>query len=283
MLELNIWITALVGFIASFFGAMLGIGGGVLIVPVLTLILNIPVHVAISSSLITIIANASTASIIYLLNHMTNIRIGLLITAVTIPGAIAGSLLADRMSSELIIILFSLILIIVAVLMLFPGKLPLNIVYPVTSTSKNIKGEDRWQGTYFDRNINKYIPYKMKKIPLGSGFSFFGGIISTMFGIGGGVIYVPLMHLVLGIPIKAAIATSTLIIAITTASGAIINYYNGYVQPALVVPLIIGAIIGSRWGSITSLKVKPKVLQIIFFIIMLLISATMFLKALGII
>ena len=272
----NIYAVFLVGFVASFFGALMGIGGGVFIVPALTLLFNLPIQVATGSSLTTIIANSCTSSFNYVKSELTNIRVAFLLCCSIVPGAIAGSWLARYIPPDILTIVFCAIVLGMSFWMLRkPGP-----TYPSGETGVDSKnaGDTPARDSYFDRNLNTRIEYRITGKRFGIISTFFSGIISSLLGVGGGIINVPVMTLVMGIPIKVAVATSSFMIMITAAAGATVYYYNGYIYPVLVAPLIIGAIAGSMTGAAVLQRTRPKHLQRIFAAFTVVISALMILR-----
>jgi uncharacterized protein len=132
--------------------------------------------------------------------------------------------------------------------------------------------------SYHDQNLDKVVTYKVNRTPAGLGAGFFAGILSSLLGIGGGIIKVPAMHLVMGVPMKAAIATSTFMIALTAATGAFIYQYYGNLQPFIIAPLVIGTVIGSRIGVELTKRTGGLWLRRIFGIFLFLVAILMFLK-----
>jgi len=287
--EVNFWALGCIGLVAGMLGSMLGVGGGFIIVPILTLALNLPIKVAIASSLVAIVANACTAAGIYTKARLTNIKLGLLLETATIPGAIIGGFAAAFIAPSILSAFVGLALIYAAYTMVTrqhfisadtqpddhlhlaePGKISDDLSSSLTDS-------------YYDQNLNKVVTYKVTHIPAGLGTSFFAGILSSLLGIGGGIVNVPVMHMVMGVPMKAAIATSTFIIAITAAAGAIIYHYQGQVYPFIIAPLTIGIVIGSRIGVELTQKAGGIVLRRIFGVLLFLVAILMFLKTANVI
>jgi len=138
-------------------------------------------------------------------------------------------------------------------------------------------------GSFYDRYLSQTVSYKVNRIREGLGASFFSGVLSSLLGIGGGIINVPVMHLVMGIPMKATIATSSFVIAITTAVGALIYYYYGLLQPVVLAPLVIAVILGAWLGSELTQRAAGALLRRIFGILLLITAALMFLRVAGVI
>ncbi len=287
-LGLNLWALGGTGLVAGLLGSALGVGGGVLIVPILTLALHLPIHVAIGSSLVAIVANSCTAAGIYTKARLTNVKLGLLLETATVPGAIIGGLAAAVIAPSILSALFGLVLLYVAYTMVVRRYLMSedvlsadNSVAP-DNTPNNLSSS--LANSYYDQNLGKVVTYKVTHTPAGLGASFFAGVLSSLLGIGGGIIKVPAMNLVMGLPMKAAIATSAFMIAITTTVGALIYYYHGYIDPPFIVaPLIIGVVVGARLGVELTQRARGVLLRRIFGVFLFLVALLMFLKTANVI
>ena len=284
--DINLWALAGTGLIAGLLGSMLGVGGGLIIVPVLTLALHLPIQIAAGSSLVAIVANACTAAGLYTRAGMTNIKLGLLLETATIPGAIIGGFIAALIPASILNALFGIVLIYVGYTMVArnyfePQHADTNM--SVGSTKSRRDFSDALSDSYHDEKLDKDVNYKVKRTPIGLGAGFFAGILSSLLGIGGGIIKVPVMHLVMEVPMKAAIATSTLMIALTAAAGAFVYQYHGNLQPFVIAPLVIGIVIGSRVGVELTKKTRGVWLRRIFGVFLFLVAVLMFLKTANII
>jgi uncharacterized membrane protein YfcA len=289
--DINLWVLSGVGLIAGLLGSMLGVGGGFIIVPILSLALNLPIKVAIASSLVAIVANACTAAGIYTKARLTNIKLGLLLETATIPGAIIGGFAAAFIAPSILSAFVGLALIYAAYTMvtrqhfISADTQPDDHLHPTEPVKISDNLSSSLTDSYYDQNLNKVVTYKVTHIPTGLGTSFFAGILSSLLGIGGGIVNVPVMHMVMGVPMKAAIATSTFMIALTAATGAFIyQYYEYYGKiPFIIAPLTIGIVIGARIGVELTQKVRGLVLRRIFGVLLFLVAILMFLKTANII
>src|SRR4030042_1965809 len=280
--DINLWALGGVGLVAGLLGSMLGVGGGFIIVPILSLALNLPIKVAIGSSLVAIVANACTAAGIYTKFRLTNVKLGLLLETTTIPGAIAGGFAAAFIDPSILSALFGLVLIYVAYTMVTrrhfisaDNQTDDHLVEPANVPSGL---SHSLADSYHDRNLDHIVDYKVNRTATGLGTSFFAGVLSSLLGVGGGIINVPVMHMVMGVPMKAAIATSTFMIALTAATGAFIYQYYGNLQPFIIAPLIIGIVIGARIGVELTQRTRGVWLRRIFGVFLLLVAILMFLK-----
>lgn len=280
--EVNFWALGGVGLVAGLLGSMLGVGGGLLIVPILTLALNLPIKVAIASSLVAIVANSCTAAGIYTKARLNNIKLGLLLETATTPGAIIGGFIAAVIAPSILSALFGLVLIYAAYTMLvrpyFMTEDTPSADNLITMDSASPNLSSSLVSSYYDQNLDKVVNYKVNRLPVGLGASFFSGVLSSLLGVGGGIVNVPVMHLIMGVPMKAAIATSTFIITITAAAGALIYYYHGHIYLFIIAPLTIGMVIGARIGVELTQRAGGLVLRRIFGALLLLVAVMMFLK-----
>ncbi|MBN1374691.1 MAG: sulfite exporter TauE/SafE family protein [Dehalococcoidia bacterium] len=284
--DVNIWILAIAGFGAGMLGSMLGIGGGAIIVPVLTLALGIPIQYAIGSSLVSIVINACTATGVYIQKQLTNLKLGLLMATTLIPGAVAGAFIAAVLSSNVLIIIFAILLFYVAYTMV-PQKQH-KLPQAGLEEQNNVREKDAalhgWlDDSYYDPAVNEEVHYRVHRPATGMGTAFFGGVLSSMLGIGGGIVNVPVMNRIMKVPIKATIATSSLMLCFTTMTGALIYALHGYVLPSLIAPLCIGVYIGARLGAAIAHRVRGRVLMIVFAVFLALTAVLMVLRPLNII
>jgi uncharacterized membrane protein YfcA len=284
---INLWALGGTGLVAGLLGSALGVGGGFIIVPILTLALRLPIQVAIGSSLVAIVANSCTASSVYTKARLTNVKLGLLLETATIPGAIIGGLSVAFISPSILSVLFGLILLYVAYTMVVRRHLVSEDVPPADNSAAPVNTPESLSSSlansYYDQNLGKVVTYKVGRIPVGLGAGFFAGVLSSLLGIGGGIVKVPVIHLVMGLPMKAAIATSAFMIAITASVGALLYHHNGYIYPFIVAPLVIGAVIGARVGVELTQRAGGVVLRRIFGVFLFLIAVLMFLKTANVI
>jgi len=280
---INLWALGGTGLVAGLLGSVLGVGGGVFIVPMLTLALHLPIQVAIGSSLVAIVANSGTAAGVYTRARWTNVKLGLLLETATIPGAIIGGLAVAFISPSILSALFGLVLLYVAYTMVARRHhVSEDIVSADNSAATDILSGSL-ANSYYDQNLSKVVGYKVTHVPAGLGASFFAGVLSSLLGIGGGVIKIPVMHLVMGLPMKAAIATGAFMIAITAAVGALLYQYQGYIYPFIVAPLVIGIVIGAVAGVELAQRTRGVVLRRIFGVFLFLVAVLMFLKTANVI
>lgn len=257
------------GGVTGIFGALLGIGGGVFLIPFLVLILKIPIHEAVATGIIAVIATSSAAASVNVERRFTNIRLGMVLEVATTIGAILGGVTANIISGQALSKIFGVVLFIVAVLMLRRTREKTGDIVPIVSKKKIT-------GIYFDPAINQEVKYSVQRLPLGLGVSFIAGNISGLLGIGGGVIKVPAMNLFCGIPLKAATATSNFMIGVTAAASAFIYYAHDRINPIVTAAAVLGILLGSVVGTQLSARLHSRIIAGLFTIVMFFLAIEMF-------
>lgn len=269
---LELGLIVLCGFGTGILGALLGIGGGALIVPILVIFFDIPLHFAIAGSLVSVIATSCAASSVFLNKNLTNIRLGMTLEMFTTIGGIAGAFLAIMMSQKILLFIFSATLIFMAIGM---WRHPKERVGEVQH--KGALGAE-----YFDEKLHRKISYKVQRLPLGSLMSFLAGIVSGMLGIGGGVVKVPTMVLGMKIPVRAANATSDMMIGVTAVASLYIYYAHHRLDLFICSSTAVGTFFGSLLGAHLMTKTRSKSLLLLFSILLLLTSIEMMVRARGV-
>jgi uncharacterized membrane protein YfcA len=264
-----------VAIVAGFIGSILGLGGGVIIVPALTLLYGIDVRYAIGASIISVIATSCGASVYYLKERMTNLRLAMLLSLATTSGAISGAYLAGIIDSRRLLATFGFVMAVSALAMLRPRK-------EHRGTEKPDKWADALQlhGNYHDEVLGKDVPYPVAHVKLGLFLMYLAGVISGLLGIGSGALKVPALDLAMRLPIKASSATSNFMIGITAAASAGVYFARGDVDPFIAGPAAAGVVLGAALGSKILGKIDSRVLRLTFVSVLLLISAQMAWKGL---
>ena len=246
----------LLGVVAGGVGALLGIGGGVIVIPVMTLFLGVPIRYAIATSLCCVIATSSGAAAAYVEQHLTDVRLGMTLELTTTLGAVSGALVAGLMSREVLAVLFAFFL-------LYGGSSMLRQSFKPQSAPPE------------DPNS-----YRLEHLPLGLLGGGLAGTVSGLLGVGGGIIQVPLMYLVMGVPFKVATATSNFMMGVTAAASAFIYYSRGDVLPLIAAPTAMGVFLGANVGTHVFRRAKSRWLEILFSVITFYFAAMMLWKAL---
>jgi uncharacterized membrane protein YfcA len=261
---------------ASILGSMLGLGGGVFIVPLFTLFLGVDPKIAVGASAIAVVTNSVVGSTRHLRNRYVNIRLSMLLEVSTALGAIAGALIAVAVNAGFLKALLGAVLLYAAWSML-RGR---SIEIPNADEAD----PDPWRlmDAFPEGKSGQIIRYVPQRIKLGIGASSGAGVISGMLGIGGGVIQVPLMNLLMKVPLRAAAGTSSFMVGMTAVATAAVFYASGNISPEVTVPAMIGVLLGSNIGSILTKRLKTDRLVIVFVAVMVYLGISMVLSAFGI-
>lgn len=259
---------------AGVFGAIAGVGGGIIVVPLLSVALGVPLHHAIAVSLLGVIAISATASANYLEAGLVSRRIGLTLLVATTLGGIVGGFIAGLVDARLLATLFGIVLIAVALRMLF-GREP---VEPMTVEDL---GRLEFDATYVEPRTGEEVAYRVRNFGIGSVASVFAGMLSGLLGVGGGIVNVPTMNSLMAVPIRVATATSTYMLGATATASAVLYFSRGEVEPALAGAVVVGSVIGSRIGSRLQHRLPQRALTLIFVGVAAFFAIQMLLRALG--
>ncbi len=250
----------LTGLVSGSLGALLGLGGGVFIVPALTLLFHFSAPVAVSSSLIAVVATSCGASANYLRQHLTNMPLALTLELSTTAGAVAGGLAAGLVSHDVIFVLFGLIVFFTAYSML-------RSVAQAASSSPE-SGDQMSTAVANDS-------YQVHSWTAGLGLTGLAGMLSGMLGIGGGVVKVPAMYLFMGIPLRAATATSSFMVGVTAVAGASIYWARGDVHLLVAASVAVGVYVGASLASRYLRRVHNRFLIYLFAAVLVFVGINM--------
>jgi uncharacterized membrane protein YfcA len=276
---MDIWQIAGIGLAALFaatFGSMLGLGGGVFLVPLLTLFLDVDPHVAVGASAVCVVTNSVVGSTVHLNAGFTNLRLAMVLQVTTAIGAIVGALIALRVSADALSIVLGFVLLYSAFSMLRQRRI--EPVPPRPDEPDPLGLRNRYVDPASRRTI-EYVPHRVEP---GMAFSGAAGVLSGMLGIGGGAIQVPLMNLLMKIPVKAAAGTSAFMVGMTAVATAAVFYADGQIDPQVVIPAMIGIFLGAKVGSQVTRRVHTHRLVMIFVVVLAYLGISLVLKAFGI-
>lgn len=259
---------------AGFIGSLIGLGGGIIIVPVLTLIYHIDIRYAIAASLISIVATSSGAAASYLKDSLTNLRLAVFLEIGTVTGAIFGFIISSYIQSKILFLLFGILLVVSALLTLKTRT------ETISETSHPWADKLKLNSGYPEKN-GQWINYKVEQVPQGLVMMFGAGILSALLGIGSGIFKVLAMDKMMKIPIKASSATSNFMIGVTASASAGAYLLRGDIQPEIAAPVAVGIIIGSFFGAKAMVKMSSYRIRQIFVIILLITSVQMIMKGLS--
>jgi uncharacterized membrane protein YfcA len=269
---------ALVSFAISVFagvlGALLGLGGGIIVIPALTLLLGIDIRYAIGASIVSVIATSSGAAVAYVRERMTNLRVAMMLEIGTTTGALSGAYLSGLIGGRWLYVIFGLVMGYSAVMM-FPRR-------------GRREGDDgrpapvadflRLSSSYYDEAAGREIAYRVVRARVGLGLMYIAGMISGLLGIGSGSLKVPAMDLAMRLPIKVSAATSNFMIGVTAAASAGVYFARGDIDPFVAAPVAAGVLVGATVGSRLLGRLRSRTVRILFIIVLVWISVQMLLK-----
>lgn len=255
-------------FLAGLVGSLTGLGGGVIIIPLLTLVLGVYIHYAIGASIISVIATSSGSAAAYVKEGITNIRIGMFLEIATTISAIIGAVVTVFINPSYIAVIFGLILLFSAVMMVRK-----KVDHSDNDTSGKLAVFLKLNGTYpVDGTVKKYAVHNV----LG-GFlmMFVAGIISGLLGIGSGALKVVAMDNIMRIPFKVSTTTSNFMMGVTAAASAIVYLHRGQIDPGIAMPVTIGVLFGATIGSKILVRTNTDKLKVVFAVVVTFLALQM--------
>jgi len=267
VLEMTL-LLALGGLAAGLIGALTGLGGGVVIVPLLAMVFAVDMRYAIGTALVSVIATSSGSAAAYVKEGYSNVRVGMFLEVATTLGAVGGAVVAGYISTHAIAVIFGLVLLFSAYLSWRP----------------------RGSGTAIDRpdplatwlNLNGSFPtengrqsYYVHHVPLGWAVMFVAGLLSGLLGIGSGALKVLAMDQVMRLPFKVSTTTSNFMIGVTAAASAGIYLRRGYITPGLAMPVMLGVLLGAVLGARLLVRAQVGVLRVVFSIVIVVLAGQM--------
>lgn len=254
---------------------MLGLGGGVIVIPALTIIFGVPMKEAIAASLVSVVATSTSAAVVYVEKHLTNIRLGMTLEMATTAGAVLGAFVVVYLTPEALRVLFAALLIYTAYNMARKARSE-----PSSTDETYVQVDHGASANELDNHIqNGRTPYVIENLPAGMAASLAAGGISGLLGVGGGIIKVPVMRLAMGVPMRVAIATSNFMIGVTAATSALIYYTRGMTNPMVAVPAALGVLLGAQVGPRIARRVNVRYLTWLFLAVMLVTAFEMTMQA----
>lgn len=261
-------IMLLGAFLAGFIGSLSGLGGGIIIIPLLTILLGADIHYAIGAALVSVIATSSGSAAAYVKEGITNMRLGIFLEVATTIGAVCGALISTIAPTSFIAVLFGLTLIFSAVNSL--RKKEEHIVLQSSSLATRLK----LPGTYPNHH-KEIINYGTKNVI--GGFSMMGiaGMMSGLLGIGSGALKVIAMDNIMRIPLKVSTTTSNFMMGVTAMASSVIYIQKGYIEPGICMPVVIGVLFGAMVGAKVLVKTDPKKLRLFFACLIIVLAINM--------
>ncbi len=264
--EISAPLLVTIGAATGLVGALLGLGGGVFLVPLLTLALGVPIRLAIAASLVSVIATASASATVNLSRGLVNVRLGLALEVATSFGGLAGGLAAAALSTRQLFVLFAVTLAAMGVVMAARAGRR-NVI-------ADLEVDPGRLGGYLTEGGTTYV-YRAKRMPLAMVVSLAAGAVSGLLGLGGGILKVPVLSSFCGIPIRIASATSTFMIGVTAAASAFIYWSRGDIAMPLAAAVALGALPGSLIGVRLSDYVQARSLKLVMALVLVLVGLRM--------
>ncbi len=265
----------IVSLLAGTLGALGGVGGGLILVPVLTLFYGVDIHLAAGASIVAVIATSSGAAAAYVREGLANLRIGMFLELATTTGAILGALAAGLLAENALLILLGLVLLGSAAMQL--GRLN----DPPGAEAVGPAGRLRLNGEYFSVRLARDVPYAARRIPLGFVLMWVAGIVSGLLGIGSGALKVVAMDGAMRLPMKVSSATSNFMIGVTAAASAGIYLSRGDIDARLTAPTALGVLAGALLGARLMGRLSSRAVRIIFIPVLVIIAVETLLRGLG--
>jgi uncharacterized membrane protein YfcA len=285
-------------------GAVLGTGGGVFLIPILLLGFHVPMHNAVGTSILTVVATSTAVAIGNLDRGTANMRLGMTLEIATSIGALTGGMSAALLPARALEIVFAAVLLPTAFVMwrqrhgeadaaepkpTGPTQAATGAVLPLpteatgglTPPQRPGRFTNRLSAEYEDPVLHRRIAYRLHRLWAGLSVSFVAGVMSGLLGIGGGVFKVPALNVLCGVPMKAAAATSTFMIGVTAAASAFLYFGHGQVDPSYTSPVVIGVVVGSWVGAYLNRFVGGRAVKRVFAVLLIGVALEMFGRGLG--
>ena len=266
-------VIAAISLVAGFLGSLLGLGGGLIIVPALTLLLHVDIRLAIGASIVSVIATSSGAAAAFVRDRLANIRVAMFLELGTTAGAITGAYLAGIFSPRLLFILFGLIIGYSAFAML-RGRKAAEREIEVGPWARVLQ----LQSSYYDDAVGEHVEYQPVRARIGLALMYVAGTVSGLLGIGSGALKVPAMDIAMELPIKVSTATSNFMIGVTAAASAGVYFSRGQIDPFIAGPVALGVLAGAFIGSHTLGRISSRSVRLIFVVVLTVVATQMLLK-----
>ncbi len=263
---------------AGLIGSLVGLGGGVLLVPILTLGFHVDIRLAIATSIVAVVASSVAAAPRALHTGFSNVRLGIFLAIATTLGGLTGAFVSGIVDPRILYALFGTVLAISGVQMVLQHRSRRPAPEPEPSALSSSLG---LRGSYQDPGSKEERGYVVQRPVLGLSLMYVAGTVSGLLGIGAGVLKVPAMDVAMRLPFKVSTATSILLIGVTASAGAIVYLARGSVDPYLAGPVALGVVGGAWLGGHLFTKLAPSIIRWTFLVVLAVVAAQMLLKAVG--
>lgn len=264
-------------FLTGVLGAILGLGGGILLVPILTLAFGLDIRYAVGASVVAVIATSSGAALAYLRDRLTNVRIGMLLLLGATAGTLTGAMLSGWVEARWLYLLFGLLMFYTALAMYRSRHGELSLPGPDDALSRRLG----LGGQYYDQALGRHVAYQPRRTLSGVAALFLAGILGGLLGIGGGAFNVLAMDQLMRLPLKVASATSNFLIGVAAAASAAVYLSRGQVEPSVAAPVALGVLAGAVLGARLMVRLQSRTIRLVFVPILLWVAAQMFWKGWG--
>ncbi len=263
--------------VAGVVGSLAGVGGGIFIVPALTIVFGVDLHHAVGASIVSVIATSSGAAAAYVRDQLTNVRIGMFLELATTSGAVAGALLAAVVGSAVLYVLFGAVMLLSAVMqvMRFGEELPPALPPSPLASRLGLAS------AYPDARLGREVPYAARRIPLGFALMSVAGVVSGLLGIGSGALKVLAMDGAMRLPMKVSSTTSNFMIGVTAAASAGIYLARGDVDPTIAAPVALGVLAGALLGARILVRLSNVGIRRLFVPVLVAIALEMLARGAG--
>jgi uncharacterized membrane protein YfcA len=265
--------------VAGLLGSLVGLGGGIFVVPLLTLAFGLPIEQAVGASIVSVIATSSGAAAAYVRDRLTNLRIGMFLEIATTLGALTGALAAGFAPAGVLYLVFGLVLLASAA----PLVLRLGEDIPKGVHNDRLADALGLASSYPDRQLGMEVPYQVTRVPLGFGLMYVAGAISGLLGIGSGSFKVVAMDTVMRLPMKVSTTTSNFMIGVTAAASAGIYFARGDIRPLVAAPVALGVLAGAVVGAQLLTHLKTATIKRIFLVLLVAVALEMLIRGISLV
>ena len=266
-----------VSFVAGLIGALAGVGGGILVIPALTIGFGVDIRLAVGASIVSVIATSSGAAAAYVRDRMTDMRVGMFLELATTTGAVCGALLAAVVAPAFLYVLLGVVLLSSAAMQVAR----LGEETPPTDPPSALASRLRLESSYPDRKLGREVPYSARRVPLGFVLMWIAGVVSGLLGIGSGALKVLAMDGAMRLPMKVSSATSNFMIGVTAAASAGIYLSRGDVDPRIAAPVALGVLAGALMGARLLQHISNRAVRLVFLPVLVVVGLETIGRGLG--
>jgi uncharacterized protein len=269
--------------VAGLFGALLGVGGGIFLVPAMVLLFHLPMKIAVAVSVVSVIATSNAGGSSYVDQRITNLRLAMFLEIFTTIGALSGSILALYLHESVLQLIFAAMLGYMAYAAFSTRNLDDERIASGEFAQARADRLARWlklRGDYYDEAAGRDVEYVVNGVPVGGSIAYLAGLASGLLGVGGGVLKVSAMNRYMNVPMKAAVGTSKLMIGVTAAVSSILFFLAGLIHFTVVGPVAVGTTAGATAGTMIMNRLETSWLKLLFAILMLYLAYEMLAKGL---